>query len=71
MPFAPINDLGSLLRDPQVAALGMLQTIPGLDIPTMGLPVSFDGVRPAMRTPAPPLSPAPSQSPAEAADVHR
>ncbi len=86
VPFAPINDLGSLLRDPQVAALGMLQAIPGLDIPTMGLPVSFDGVRPAMRTPAPPLSaaaspassvpaapapPALSQSPAEAADVHR
>lgn len=55
VPFAPINDIASLLTDPQVAALGMLQTIPGLDIKTMGLPISFDGVRPAMRTAAPPL----------------
>ncbi len=57
VPFAPINDIASLLTDPQVAALGMLQTMPGLDIPTIGLPVSFDGVRPAMRTPAPRLEP--------------
>ena len=55
VPFAPINDLSSLLEDPQVAALGMLQRIPGLDIPTIGLPLSLDGVRPAMRTPAPAL----------------
>ncbi|GAC1338344.1 MAG: CoA transferase [Acetobacteraceae bacterium] len=57
VPFAPINDLRSLLADPQVAALGMLQSIPGLDIPTIGLPLSFDGVRPAMRSKAPPLAP--------------
>jgi len=55
VPFAPINDLSSLLEDPQVAALGILQRIPGLDIPTIGLPLSLDGVRPAMRTPAPAL----------------
>ncbi|WP_158743828.1 CaiB/BaiF CoA-transferase family protein [Acidisphaera sp. L21] len=55
VPFAPINDLSDLLQDPQVAALGMLQDIPGLGIKTIGLPISFDGVRPAMRTPAPPL----------------
>ena len=57
VPFSPINDMSSLLADPQVAALGMLQTIPGLDIPTIGLPLSFDGIRPAMRTPAPPMEP--------------
>ena len=39
----------------------MLQTVPGLDIPTVGLPLSFDGVRPAMRTPAPPLPPPPDR----------
>ncbi len=55
VPFAPINALDDLLTDPQVAALGMLQAVPGLDIPTIGLPVSFDGERPAMRTPAPAL----------------
>ncbi len=56
VPFAPINDLSALLDDPQVRALGMLQTIPGLDIQTIGLPLSFDGVRPAMRSAAPPLA---------------
>ena len=55
VPFAPINDLSALLEDKQVAALGMLQTIPGLDIQTIGLPLSFDGERPAMRSAAPPL----------------
>ncbi len=55
VPFAPINDISVLLTDPQVQALGILQDIPGLDIPTVGLPLSFDGERPAMRSPAPPL----------------
>ena len=62
VPFAPINDLNALLTDPQVAALGMLQTIPGLDIKTIGLPLSFDGTRPPMRTPAPSLAPHDVQS---------
>ncbi len=55
VPFAPINDLSALLHDPQVAALGMLQTVPGLDSLTMGLPLMLDGVRPAMHTAAPAL----------------
>ncbi len=55
VPFAPINDIASLLDDPQVRALGMLQDVPGLDIPTIGFPLSFDGVRPAMRSAAPAL----------------
>jgi crotonobetainyl-CoA:carnitine CoA-transferase CaiB-like acyl-CoA transferase len=57
VPFAPINDLSDLVGNPQVEALGMLASIPGLDLQTIGLPVSFDGVRPAMRTPAPSLAP--------------
>jgi crotonobetainyl-CoA:carnitine CoA-transferase CaiB-like acyl-CoA transferase len=55
VPFAPINDLSDLVGNAQAAALGMLVDIPGLEISTVGLPLSFDGVRPAMRTPAPPL----------------
>lgn len=39
IPFSPINDISSLLTDPQIAALGMLQEIPGLDIKTIGLPL--------------------------------
>lgn len=56
VPCAPINDLSDLVNNPQVAALGMLTSIPGLDIPTIGLPVSFDGKRPPMNRPAPPLA---------------
>ena len=59
VPFAPINTIADLLTDPQVAALGMLQRVPGLDMPTIGLPVSFDGERPPMRTAAPQPEPAP------------
>ena len=55
VPFAPINDLSALLHDPQVAALGMLQSVPGLDSLTIGLPMSLDGMRPAMRSAAPAL----------------
>jgi crotonobetainyl-CoA:carnitine CoA-transferase CaiB-like acyl-CoA transferase len=61
VPFAPINDLSDLVgtaqAGAQVDALGMLAAIPGLDIQTIGFPVSFDGERPVMRTPAPPLLP--------------
>ncbi len=55
VPFAPINDMSHLKENPQVAALGMLQQVPGFEIPTMGLPLSFDGVRPAVRSAAPKL----------------
>jgi hypothetical protein len=37
--------------------LGMLASSPGLELQTIGLPVSFDGVRPAMHRPAPSLAP--------------
>jgi crotonobetainyl-CoA:carnitine CoA-transferase CaiB-like acyl-CoA transferase len=56
VPAAPINELSDLMSNPQVAALGMIAKIPGLDIPTIGLPLSFDGERPMMRTPAPPAA---------------
>ena len=55
VPFAPINDMHHLKENPQVAALGILQQVPGFEIPTIGLPLSFDGVRPAMRSAAPKL----------------
>jgi crotonobetainyl-CoA:carnitine CoA-transferase CaiB-like acyl-CoA transferase len=59
VPFAPINELSHLPDDPQVAALGMIETIPGLPIRTIGLPLSLDGARPKMRMPAPSLPDAP------------
>jgi crotonobetainyl-CoA:carnitine CoA-transferase CaiB-like acyl-CoA transferase len=53
VPCAPVNTLPEVLAMPQTAALGMIQQVPGLAVPLMSLPLSFDGVRPALRSPAP------------------
>jgi len=55
IPCAPINDMAILHTDPQVAALGMLKPPPGMTLPLMGLPISFDGERPPVRHGAPAL----------------
>ena len=55
VPCAPINDLSDLLGNPQVQALGMLTSPPGMELPLMGLPLSFDGTRPPVRHGAPSL----------------
>lgn len=55
VPCAPINDMSMLHSDTQVAALGMLQPPPGMTLPLMGLPISFDGQRPPVRHGAPAL----------------
>jgi crotonobetainyl-CoA:carnitine CoA-transferase CaiB-like acyl-CoA transferase len=53
VPCAPINSLPDAVAEPQAAALGMIQKVPGDDYELMGLPLSFDGVRPDIRL-APP-----------------
>lgn len=55
VPCSPIHDLRELLAEPQTAATGMIQPVPGLDLELMGLPVSFNGVRPSIRRRAPNL----------------
>jgi crotonobetainyl-CoA:carnitine CoA-transferase CaiB-like acyl-CoA transferase len=55
VPCAPIHDLGQVGAHPQTVALGMLQPAPEIDLKLMGLPLSFDGERPAIRTRAPAL----------------
>ena len=55
IPCAPINDLSDLAGNPQVQALGMLAPPPGLALPLMGLPLSFDGTRPPVVSAAPAL----------------
>jgi crotonobetainyl-CoA:carnitine CoA-transferase CaiB-like acyl-CoA transferase len=55
IPAAPINDLSVLLSNEQVAAQGMIQAPAGTDLRLMGLPLSFDGERPAPRHMAPEL----------------
>jgi crotonobetainyl-CoA:carnitine CoA-transferase CaiB-like acyl-CoA transferase len=55
VPCAPIQTLPEVLGDAQTAAIGMVQAVPGLDLELMGLPVTFDGVRPPIGGAAPGL----------------
>ncbi len=55
IPCAPVNDLAAISRAEQVQAIGQLQTLPGIDLPVVALPLSFDGVRPPVHTAAPSL----------------
>jgi crotonobetainyl-CoA:carnitine CoA-transferase CaiB-like acyl-CoA transferase len=53
VPCAVINTLPEAAAHPQVAALDMIQPVPGDDFSLVALPLSFDGVRPGIRR-APP-----------------
>ena len=55
IPCAPINTISEALADPHVQALGLHQTVPGEDYQLTGVPLSFDGERPAIRHGAPRL----------------
>jgi crotonobetainyl-CoA:carnitine CoA-transferase CaiB-like acyl-CoA transferase len=55
VPAAPINTLPEALNEPQSRALGILQDVPGEDYKLTGSPLSFDGLRPPIRTAAPRL----------------
>jgi crotonobetainyl-CoA:carnitine CoA-transferase CaiB-like acyl-CoA transferase len=55
VPCAPIQTFLEVLAHPQTAATGMIQQVPELDLELMGLPISFDGVRPPLRRRAPTL----------------
>ncbi len=55
VPAAPINTLPEALAEPQSQVLGILQDVPGEDYRLTGSPLSFDGVRPAIRNAAPRL----------------
>ncbi len=52
VPCAPVQNTRQMLEHEQTQALGMLQAVPGSSIPMIGLPISFDGVRPAPRSAA-------------------
>jgi crotonobetainyl-CoA:carnitine CoA-transferase CaiB-like acyl-CoA transferase len=55
VPCAPVHNAREMLSHPQTAALGLQQAIPGSGMRLIGLPVSFDGKRPAPRTKPPAL----------------
>jgi crotonobetainyl-CoA:carnitine CoA-transferase CaiB-like acyl-CoA transferase len=55
IPCAPVNNLAQMLDHPQTDALGLVQEVPGTEMRFLGLPLSFDGHRPAPHAPPPKL----------------
>jgi crotonobetainyl-CoA:carnitine CoA-transferase CaiB-like acyl-CoA transferase len=55
VPSAPMQSIADVLAHPQTKALGMMQESPDGRITLLGLPLSFDGVRPAFRKAPPTL----------------
>jgi crotonobetainyl-CoA:carnitine CoA-transferase CaiB-like acyl-CoA transferase len=55
VPNAPMQSIAEVLAHPQTNALGMMQESPDGRITLLGLPLSFDGVRPAFRKAPPAL----------------
>lgn len=55
IPNGPINTLDQVVEDAQTRALGIIQTRPGSELGLVGLPLSFDGIRPAFERAGPAL----------------
>lgn len=55
VPNAPMQTIDQVLEHPQTKALGMMQYSPSGNISLLGLPLSFDGVRPPFRQSPPQL----------------
>lgn len=55
IPNAPMQSIADVLEHPQTKALKILQKSPAGDIDLLGIPISFDGVRPGFRKAPPEL----------------
>ena len=55
IPCSPVQNLAQMLDHPQTQALGLVQPVPGTGMRFVGLPMSFDGVRPSPRSAPPTL----------------
>jgi crotonobetainyl-CoA:carnitine CoA-transferase CaiB-like acyl-CoA transferase len=55
VPAAPMENVAQVVASKQTEALGILQKAPDLDLTLVGLPIEFDGKRPAFRSSAPTL----------------
>ena len=55
IPCAPVQNVAEMVAHEQTAALGILQGVPDSEMKFIGLPVSFDGERPALRSRPPAL----------------
>ena len=53
VPASPLQTVDQVVNDPQTAALGIIQRVPDLEMQLLGLPLSFNGVRPPLRRRAP------------------
>jgi len=49
IPCAPVQNVAEMIAHEQTRALGLLQQVPESAMKFVGLPVSFDGARPAVR----------------------
>lgn len=55
IPNAPLQNVQEVAEHPQTQALGIIRAAPEGGLPVIGLPLSFDGARPAHRGPTPKL----------------
>lgn len=55
IPAAPVNSVLEMLEHPQTEALGLLQALPGSSLNVLGLPISYDGIRPTPHSASPAL----------------
>ena len=55
VPSAPVRRVSEVMREPQTEALGILQSLPDSTRALMGMPLSFNGERPPLRSWAPTL----------------
>jgi crotonobetainyl-CoA:carnitine CoA-transferase CaiB-like acyl-CoA transferase len=55
LPCAPVQDISQMLAHPQTLAMGLMQTVSSCSIPLMGLPISFNGIRPEILGASPSL----------------
>jgi crotonobetainyl-CoA:carnitine CoA-transferase CaiB-like acyl-CoA transferase len=55
VPAGPVQTLDQVVAHPQTRAMGMMVPSPDGEFATLGLPVSFDGVRPVETALAPGL----------------
>ncbi len=53
IPWSPIQDVAEVVADAQTKALGIIQEAPEEALSLMGLPLSFDGLRPPFKKRAP------------------
>lgn len=55
IPCAPVQNVAQMIAHEQTRALGLMQDVPGSAMKFVGLPVSFDGTRPPIRSRPPKL----------------